>query len=129
MPINSRRKGKTGELEFAAFLKENGIKARRGQQFSGGKDSPDVIADLPGVHFEVKRTETLQLYKALAQAQGDGLGIGMVQVVAHRQNKKDWVGIIDMRQLLVMLKWWAEYVISPEFQQKKVLLYGKDDKF
>ena len=55
--INGRQKGAQGEREFATVLKDLGIEARRGQQFSGGKDSPDVVADLTGVHFEVKRVQ------------------------------------------------------------------------
>lgn len=52
--INSRQKGKRGEREAAAFLKSIGIEARRGQQYSGGKDSPDLITELHRVHIEVK---------------------------------------------------------------------------
>ncbi len=39
----------------------------------GGKGlcSPDLAGDLPGLHLEVKRTETLSLYPALAQAQAE----------------------------------------------------------
>ena len=37
--MNSRRKGKVGEREFAALLREHGFDARRGQQFSGSPDS------------------------------------------------------------------------------------------
>jgi hypothetical protein len=38
--MNSRNKGKRGELEAAKFLASEGFPARRGQQFSGGADSP-----------------------------------------------------------------------------------------
>lgn len=34
--MNSRNKGKRGEREFAALLREHGFDARRGQQFAGG---------------------------------------------------------------------------------------------
>jgi hypothetical protein len=53
----SRDKGKRGEREFCELLREHGFDARRGQQFAGGNDSPDVVTDLP-CHVEVKRTET-----------------------------------------------------------------------
>jgi hypothetical protein len=33
--MNARRKGKLGELEFAALLRAQGFTARRGQQFAG----------------------------------------------------------------------------------------------
>jgi len=52
--INSRQKGKRGEREAAAFLRSLGFEARRGQQFAGGGDSPDVVTSLSNVHIEVK---------------------------------------------------------------------------
>ncbi len=99
--INSRQKGTQGELEFAAVLKGVGIEARRGQQFSGSKDSPDVVADLTGIHFEVKRVQAGNLYTWLAQAQRDG--VGKVPIVAHRRNHKEWVAILPMPELLKLL--------------------------
>lgn len=50
----SRDKGARGEREFRDLLREHGFEARRGQQFAGGNDSPDVVTDLP-CHVEVKR--------------------------------------------------------------------------
>lgn len=44
-PINSRAKGKRGELQLAHKLTELGYPAERGQQRKGGEDSPDVICD------------------------------------------------------------------------------------
>ena len=41
--MNSRTKGKRGELELAKALRLYGYDARRGQQYHGGADSPDVI--------------------------------------------------------------------------------------
>ena len=88
--INSRSKGKRGELEAARELERVlGCKARRGQQFSGGGDSPDVVHNIPGVHIEVKRTEKFQLYSAIDQACGDSGG--SVPVVLHRKSRQQWV--------------------------------------
>src|ERR1700678_209079 len=57
--INSRNKGAGGEREFAKVLTDAGFKAERGQQHSGGKDSPDVRCEgLTNVHFEVKRVQS-----------------------------------------------------------------------
>lgn len=90
MAINSRTKGKRGELEAVQLLKDHGFEARRGQQFKGGPDSPDIIHDAGGVHFEVKRTERLNVYDALEQAAADA-GEGEHPVVLHRRNGKPWV--------------------------------------
>jgi len=62
--INSRAKGGSGEREWANLLKSYGIQARRGQQFKGTKDSPDVETELKHLHFEVKRVEKLNISKA-----------------------------------------------------------------
>lgn len=96
--VNSRDKGKRGELEAAkAWEKHLGLTARRGQQFKGGDESPDVAQELPGVHVEVKRVEALQLYPAVEQATKDSGG--KVPVVLHRKNKQPWVAIIPLDRL------------------------------
>lgn len=59
MSVNSKAKGKRGELELVKYLKSWGVDARRGQQFKGGSDSPDIVHDIPGVHIECKRSERI----------------------------------------------------------------------
>lgn len=86
--MNSKQKGNVGEREFAAFLRDQGFTARRGQQFSGSPDSPDVVTDLP-FHIEVKRVERLNLRDAVAQAEGD-CG-AKPWAVAHRWNNGKWL--------------------------------------
>lgn len=72
--MNSTRKGKQGERQAAAYLRSLGFTARRGQQHAGGPDSPDIVTDIPGWHFEVKYGSRsyinfgATLDKALAQA-------------------------------------------------------------
>jgi len=92
--MNSRNKGKVGEREFASLLRENGFDARRGQQFAGGADSPDVVSEaLAWLHVEVKRVQNLNLTDACVQAEGD-CG-GKPWIVAHRRNHAPW--LITMR--------------------------------
>ena len=87
--MNSRNKGKVGEREFASLLREHGFDARRGQQFSGSPDSPDVVSDaLAWLHVEVKRVQNLNLTDACVQAEGD-CG-GKPWIVAHRRNHAPW---------------------------------------
>lgn len=100
--INGNQKGKAGEREAAALLKQYGFEARRGQQFSGGGDSPDVVHNIPNVHIEVKRTETLSIYKAMEQAREDCAG--KVPVVLHRRNGKEWLAILPAGDLLRALQ-------------------------
>ncbi len=105
MGAKSRRKGKRGELEAAAEIRRIfRTEARRGRQFQGTDESPDVIVDVPDVHFEVKRMEAFRLYEALEQAIEDA---GQkVPVVLHRTNRRPWVAIVrldDLPRLAVQL--------------------------
>lgn len=103
MSTNSKQKGKRGEREFASLLREHGYDARRGQQFSGSKESPDVVCkDLEKLHFEVKRTEQLSLYVAMSQAIGDA-GDDKIPVVAHRRNDCEWLLIFRASDILPKL--------------------------
>jgi len=99
MGKKSLMKGKVGERELASELRRLfGIEARRGRQYSGGSDSPDVVTDLPGVHIEVKRTERLSLYPAMRQAVKDA-GSDKVPMVCHRQNREDWLVVVRLNDL------------------------------
>jgi Holliday junction resolvase len=102
MPINSRAKGKAGELELADYLRDRGVGARRGQQFHGGAGSPDVVTTLQDIHFECKRVESGSLYDWLAQAQRDAGDA--IPVVAHRRNRKEWVAILPLDKFLELVK-------------------------
>ena len=97
--VNSRAKGARNELKWAGWLKENlGINARRGQQYCGGPDSPDVVSDLP-IFWEVKAVESLNVQKAMAQAVAD-CGENDTPAVAHKKNRTEWLITIRAKDLL-----------------------------
>ena len=101
--MNSRQKGKVGEREFASLLRENGFDARRGQQFCGGSQSPDVVCDaLAFLHIEVKRTQALNLGDACAQAEGDARG--KPWIVAHRRNHAPWLITMKAEVFFALLR-------------------------
>lgn len=88
--MNSREKGKRGERQWRDELRAQGFAARRGQQFSGSPDSPDVISDdLPWIHFEVKAVERLNIEDAMEQARRDCAG--NVPIVAHKRSFRPWL--------------------------------------
>lgn len=93
--MNSRAKGKFGELEAAKFLRSLGFAAKRGQQYHGGPDSPDIVSeDLADIHFEVKRVANLDLAtealeQALQQATREKHPHQRA-VVLWRPNRKGW---------------------------------------
>lgn len=98
----SRDKGKRGERELAGILRGYGFDAKRGVQYHGGPDSPDITG-LPGVHIEVKRTEKLSLYDALSQAKADS-GPDEMPVVMHRRNDCEWVVIQPLEYWIELYK-------------------------
>jgi len=102
MPINSKRKGKSGELAVAHMLTDAGFPARRGQQVKGTEDSPDVECELlSDYHIEVKYTERFNLYAALAQAMGDAPN--KIPLVIHRKKRQPWVAVLPLSDLLCIL--------------------------
>jgi Holliday junction resolvase len=95
----SKSKGKRGERELAAELcRVLGVTARRGVQFQGSPDSPDVVTSIPNVHIECKRSERFRLYDALEQAIDDA-GTEQIPIVCHRQNNKPWVIVVRLDDL------------------------------
>jgi hypothetical protein len=92
--MNSREKGKRGERAWRDVLRANGYDARRGQQFCGSPDSPDVICDaLPGIHFEVKCVERLNIEEAMDQARRDAHT--KAPVLAHKRSHRPWLVTTD----------------------------------
>lgn len=96
--LTSRNKGKRGELELSKKLSSLfNVFARRGRQYSGSPESPDVVTSIKGVHFECKRVERLQLYPSLEQAANDSGD--QIPILVHRKNNKEWVAIVYLDDL------------------------------
>lgn len=100
--MNSRQKGKRGELELAHILKTYGYEARRGQQYCGANGDADVIG-LPGVHIEVKRTERFKLYDAMEQAERDARE-DEIPAVFTRKNNKNWLVCMRLEDFMGMYR-------------------------
>ena len=102
MGEKSKRKGNRGELELSKVLSRLfDAECRRGQQFSGieGRD----VVGLDGVHVECKRTESLRLYPAMAQAERDATE-GDVPIVCHRRNHQAWIAVVKLSDLPRLVK-------------------------
>lgn len=109
MKINSKQKGNRGEREGAKeWAKVMGCEARRGQQYSGSPDSPDIVQGIKGTHCEVKRVEKFKLYEALEQAEADKAP-EEIPVVLHRRNLKQWVVVVNLDDLPKLAKIISEY--------------------
>ncbi len=111
--MNSREKGKRGERQWRDELRANGYGARRGQQFSGSTDSPDVVCPgLAWIHFEVKSVERLNIEEAMGQARRDCRGssansrspMAKVPVVAHRRRFCGWLVTMEAETFFRLLR-------------------------
>jgi Holliday junction resolvase len=100
MPVNSCQKGKAGERELAALLRDHGFtEAHRGRQYKGTSDSPDVVG-VPGTHIECKRVARLgRLYNWLEKAETE-CHVEDDPVVFARGNRERWVVIMDAKDYL-----------------------------
>ena len=99
---NSRDKGARGERELASELRKYGYDARRGMQFKGSPDSPDVVG-LPNIHIECKRVEHLNLYDAIAQATRDA-GENDLPAVFHRKNNCPWLVTMKLEEWMKIFR-------------------------
>lgn len=104
MPINSRQKGCRGEREVRDLFREQGYEqARRGQQFSGSPDSPDVIIpELPWLHIESKWVQSLNIQDAMDQAVRDAGG--KAPVVFHKKNGTEWLVTMKPKEFFWLVK-------------------------
>lgn len=102
--MNSREKGKKGELELARKLREHGYDCRRGQQYSGASGDADVIG-LPGIHIECKRAQRLNLTDAMSQAIG-GAREGEKPAVMHRKNHEKWMVTMLLDDWIELYREW-----------------------
>ena len=104
--INSRDKGKRGELEIAHIMQEYGFDAKRGQQFSGLQGDADVVG-VPYLHLEIKRVEALNLDKAMEQSQRDARE-GEIPVVVHRKDRQDWRITLSLKDFMPFFMAWLK---------------------
>ena len=87
MGKSQREKGARFERWVANYLNDFDYPAHRGQQFSGGKDSPDVVSPEFPLHIEAKAVERLDLYGAMTQSIRDAGD--KPPCVIHKKNNHD----------------------------------------
>jgi hypothetical protein len=100
--MNSRRKGKRGELEFIqCHLAPYWPSAKRNlDQF--GDDKRDCV-EVAGVHWQIKRVEKLNIWAALDQATGEAAAHD-TPVVAFRRNRSRWFCALEADELIPLLR-------------------------
>ena len=101
--MNSKSKGKRGELELAELLRHAGYaNARRSAQYCGNTgDAPDITG-VDGLHIECKRREQIQDEAFMQQAEREAKK-GDIPVVMYRRSREKWK--VCLRLDIFMLMW------------------------
>ncbi len=110
--INSKTKGKRGELEFCSKMKEYGFDVRRSVQYNGRTaDGEADVLGLNGIHCEIKRVERLNIYEAMEQAERDSCGKEIPfhlnrPTVFHRKNNHPWLVTMRLEDWIEIYREW-----------------------
>lgn len=107
MPINSKRKGKNGELEVVRYWRNWFPKAKRHLEYQSqeAEEGIDVILDeLHAVQVKIGRKVPKVIYDFIEQIADRP---GPLKFVQCRRNRKEWLVVLrarDFRRLLETLK-------------------------
>lgn len=100
-PVNGRRKGKTGELEVMAILREHWPEARRNLE-QHTDDKRDALG-VNGVHFQIRRKESLRLWEALRDTAEEAAEHDL-PVLVFRRNRSKWYAALELDELVALLR-------------------------
>ena len=92
MSKSQRDKGKAGERELCAVLNAIGLPGpqfRRGRQYAGHPDAPDIVGGPDGLFWECKRCEQFRIEQWMEQAVKDAGD--KFPVIAYRKNGGKWL--------------------------------------
>lgn len=98
----SRDKGRRGEAEVAAILRDAGL-AVRGLEASGDHVVASSGAGRVRLHSEVKRQETARPWAWWAQAEAE-TEPGSLTVVSFRRNRSPWLAIVRLDALALLVQ-------------------------
>lgn len=106
MAVNSKAKGKRGELGAVHELNGMGFSVHRTQQFCGKAGNADVEG-IPGCHLEIKNVERLNIYEAMEQAIRDRRD-GEIPTVIHKKNNKPFLVTICLGDSIEWARRWLD---------------------
>ena len=114
--MNSRNKGKRGELEASKALAQHlGIDTRRTAQVDGGL-SADIIG-WDGVHIEVKRRKRLSAIDYLRQAERDTNGDTPIALM-REDGDTEWSVLVRLADLPALCERYAAISGRPTYPSK-----------
>lgn len=105
--INSKSKGKRGELDLVHSLRDAGFPdVKRTVQYCGKATGTADVIGLPGIHVEVKNVERLNIWEALLQSQRDAVadGNGDIPAVFFKRNRTGWYVVLPLPDFIKLYK-------------------------
>lgn len=118
MSINSKRKGKKGELYVVNRFKEHGYECNRTAQFKGNTGRADDIEGIDYIHAEVKFVEKLNLSEAMNQAIRDNLASNR-QAFPTVFHKKNYQELMVTMRFCDWIKLYNEYYSSMKLEERE----------
>lgn len=101
MGAKSQRKGRAAELELCRLLQAQGIPAEPGKPVSFG-ETPDITG-IRGIHAEVKRRETTEIWKWMGQAETDAQRFqDGAATVFFRRSRSPWMVCMELKDWLTL---------------------------
>lgn len=120
--MNSKRKGKEGELALVRKIKEYGYDVRRSQQFAGINHDADVVG-IDHLHIECKYMANGHgsAYEWLDQAIRDKRD-DEIPVVMHKKVSKEHRGYSWLVTMTIddFMKIWSEYDYDAQHRSDKI---------
>lgn len=94
--INSKQKGKRGELDLVHELNDRGFSTERTAQFNGKSvDSEADLRGINGVHIECKVRERHNVYDYMCQVDRDKKD-NELGCVFMKSSRKKWLVVMDL---------------------------------
>ena len=117
MSINSKQKGKRGELYVVNRFKEQGYDCNRTAQFKGNTGRADDIEGIDYIHCEVKFVENLNISKAMEQAIRDSKASDRqaFPTVFHKKSREEL--LVSMR-FEDWIQLYREYYSSMKLEER-----------
>lgn len=97
-----RRKGARGETAVVDIAKAHGFDQAR-RVFGSGSHGGGDVTGIPGTHLEVKCQESLNIWRALQQAETDARPTDL-PVVVFKRNHTRFYAALPFDELLALLR-------------------------
>ena len=125
--MNSRAKGKRGELEAALVLTQIGLKARRSAQYCGANGDADLKLDC-NLHVEVKLQEQMHPYKWMQQAIEDSHASERLPLVLCRRTRSPWLVIMRASDWVAISEELLRGIVSAQTSDTNHSLQGTESQ-